>query len=265
MDVGTKTGLPDDSSAADDGAMKTIGLIGGMSWHSTLNYYRVINEVVAERLGGHASAKVVLESLDFAEVRDCQVRGDWESAGRLLAEAGRRCEQSGADVVLICTNLMHRVADDVQAAIDIPLLHIADAIADRAHESGWSRLGVLGARWVMEEDFYVGRLALAGLTVDVPDAAGRADVDRIIFDELTLGRVEDRSRATYAGIIERLAESGSEALVMACTEIELLVRPEDSPIPLLDSMRTHAEAAAAFALGDDLRTLTRAPQWSGSR
>jgi aspartate racemase len=245
--------------------MKTIGLIGGMSWHSTLNYYRVINELVAERLGGHASAKVVLESLDFAEVRDCQVRGDWPAAGRLLAEAGQRCERSGADVVLICTNLMHRVADDVQAAIDIPLLHIADAIADRARESGWSRLGVLGARWVMEEDFYVGRLTRAGMTVDVPDAVGRADVDRIIFDELTLGRVEDRSRATYAGIIEGLAASGSEALVMACTEIELLVRPQDSPIPLLDSMRTHAEAAAAFALGDGLETLSRAPQWSGSR
>ncbi|GAA4744552.1 aspartate/glutamate racemase family protein [Nocardioides endophyticus] len=245
--------------------MKTIGLIGGMSWHSTLNYYRVINELVAERLGGHTSAKVVLESLDFAEVRDCQVRGDWAAAGRLLADAGQRCERSGADVVLICTNLMHRVADDVQASIDIPLLHIADAIADRAHESGWSRLGVLGARWVMEEDFYVGRLARAGMTVDVPDAAGRADVDRIIFDELTLGRVEDRSRATYAGIIERLAASGSEALVMACTEIELLIRPEDSPIPLLDSMRTHAEAAAAFALGGDHHDLRRAPQWSGSR
>jgi len=245
--------------------MKTIGLIGGMSWHSTLNYYRVINELVAERLGGHASAKVVLESLDFAEVRDCQVRGDWAAAGRLLAEAGQRCEQSGADVVLICTNLMHRVADDVQAAIDIPLLHIADAIADRAHESGCSRLGVLGARWVMEEDFYVGRLARTGLTVDVPNAAQRDDVDRIIFDELTLGRVEDRSRATYTRIIEGLAAAGSEALVMGCTEIELLVRPEDSPIPLLDSMRTHAEAAAAFALGDDLQNLNRAPQWSGSR
>jgi aspartate racemase len=230
--------------------MKTIGLIGGMSWHSTLNYYRVINETVAERLGGHASAKIVLESLDFAEIRDCQVRGDWATAGRLLAEAARRCEQSGAEVVLICTNLMHRVADDVEAAIDIPLLHIADAIAERARESGWSRLGVLGARWVMEEDFYVGRLARAGLTVDVPDAAGRADVDRIIFDELTLGRVEERSRATYAAITDRLSAAGSQALVLACTEIELLLRPEDSPIPLLDSMRTHAEAAAAFALGD---------------
>ena len=156
--------------------MQTIGLIGGMSWHSTVKYYRVINELVAERRGGHASAKVALQSLDFAEVRDCQVRGDWDRAARLLAEAAQRCEQSGADVVLICTNLMHRVADDVQAAIDIPLLHIADAVADAARRPGWSRLGVLGARWVMEEDFYVGRLARAGLTVDVPGDADRAEV-----------------------------------------------------------------------------------------
>ena len=188
--------------------MQTIGLIGGMSWHSTVEYYRVINELVAERRGGHASARIALQSLDFAEVRDCQVRGDWAGAGRLLAEAGQRCEQSGADLVLICSNLMHRVADDVQAAIDVPLLHITDAIADRARESGWSRLGVLGTRWVMEEDFYVGRLARAGLTIDVPGPADRAEVDRIIFDELTLGVVEESSRATYAGIIERLRDAG---------------------------------------------------------
>ena len=251
MAAGTKSGLPRDVGVIHHGAMKTIGLIGGMSWHSTLNYYRVINELVAERLGGHASAKVVLESLDFAEVRDCQVRDDW--AGQAAAGRGRTALRAvWGRVVLICTDLMHRVADDVQAAIDVPLLHIADAVAERARASGWSRLGVLGARWVMEEDFYVGRLANAGLTVDVPGEADRADVDRIIFDELTLGRVEERSRATYTDIIERLQDSGSEALVLACTEIELLIHPEDSPIPLLDSMRTHAEAAVTAALGDEL-------------
>jgi aspartate racemase len=230
--------------------MKTIGLIGGMSWHSTLEYYRVVNELVAERRGGHASAKVTLESLDFAEIRDCQVRDDWAGAGQLLAEAGQRCEQAGAGLVLICSNLMHRVADDVQAAIDIPLLHIADAIAHRARETGRSRLGVLGTRWVMEEDFYVGRLARAGLNVDVPDRAARDEVDRIIFDELTLGRVEERSRATYAGVIEGLRDAGSQAVLLACTELMLLVPPEGSPLPVLDSMRTHAEAAVAAALGD---------------
>ena len=246
----SKTWLPDPVRGLDHGAMKTIGLIGGMSWHSTAEYYRVINELVAECRGGHASARITLESLDFSDIRDCQVRDDWARAGRLLAEAGQRCERSGADLVLICTNLMHRVADDVEAAIDVPLLRITDAIADRARESGWSRLGVLGARWVMEEDFYVGRLARAGLTVDVPSAADRKEVDRIVFEELTLGVVNEASRATYAGVIDRLRDAGSEAAVLACTEIELLVRPEDSPIPLLDSMRVHAEAAVAAALGD---------------
>ena len=230
--------------------MQTIGLIGGMSWHSTAEYYRVINELVAERRGGHASARITLESLDFSEIRECQVRGDWAGAGRLLAEAGQRCEQSGADLVLLCSNLMHRVADDVQAAIDVPLLRITDAIADRARESGWSRLGVLGTRWVMEEDFYVGRLARHGLEVHVPPEAERAEADRIIFDELTLGRVEERSRATYARLIERLRDKGSQAVVFGCTEIGLLIEPGTSPLPVLDSMRVHAEAATAIALGD---------------
>ena len=151
---------------------------------------------------------------------------------------------------MICTNLMHRVADDVQAAIDVPLLHIADAIADRARDQGWSRLGVLGTKWVMEEDFYVGRLGRAGLAVDVPASVDRVEVDRIIFDELTLGRVDRALAGDVRRIIERLAAAGAEAVVLGCTEIELLVRPEDSPLPLLDSMRTHAEAAVAAALGD---------------
>jgi aspartate racemase len=235
--------------------MQTIGLVGGMSWHSTLEYYRVINQLVAERRGGHASAKIALQSLDFAEVRACQVSGDWAGAGKLLAEAARRCERSGADFVLIATNLMHKVADDVQAAVDVPLLHIADAIADRALEQGWSRLGVLGTRWVMEEEFYVGHLARRGLAVEVPDEADRGEADRVIFEELTQGRVLEPSRAAYAGMLARLAEAGAEAVVLGCTEIELLVRPEEAPVPVLESMRTHAEAAVAVALGD--RALTR--------
>jgi len=230
--------------------MQTIGLIGGMSWHSTVEYYRLINELVAERRGGHASARVALQSLDFAEIRDCQVNDDWDRAGRLLAQAAQRCELAGADMVLLCTNLMHRVADDVQAAIDIPLLHIADALADRARAQGWSRLGVLGTSWVMEEDFYVGRLARHGLDVDVPGPADRTEVDRVIFDELTRGIVREESRASYAGILARLADQGAEAVVLGCTEIELLVRPEDAPLPVIASMRTHAEAAVAVALGD---------------
>ncbi len=232
--------------------MKTIGLIGGLSWHSTAQYYRVLNEEVQARLGGHASASIALQSLDFSQVRAHQQSGDWAAAGRLLADAGRRCQDSGADIVLICSNLMHRVADDVEAALDVPLLRITDAIADRALEQGWTRLGVLGARWVMEEDFYVGRLARAGLQVQVPDAADRTVVDRVIFDELTQGHVVDESRTAYSQIIGRLADSGAEAVVLGCTEIELLVGPTDSQVPLLDSMRVHAEAAARFALGQEV-------------
>jgi aspartate racemase len=238
----------------DDEGMQTIGLIGGLSWYSTAEYYRVLNESVQRRRGGHSSALVALQSLDFAEVRAMQQAGEWAAAGQLLAGAGRRCQEAGADFVLICSNLMHRVADDVQAAIDIPLLHIADAIVDRARAHGWSRLGVLGARWVMEEDFYVGRLSAAGLGVHVPDSEDRAMVDRVIFDELTRGRFRPKSRAAYAAVISRLADAGAQAVVLGCTEIGQLVGPEDSRLPRLDSMRVHAEAAADLALRGLVRT-----------
>jgi aspartate racemase len=229
--------------------MRTIGLIGGLSWHSTLEYYRLVNERVAEVRGGHASARVVMESLDFAEIRECQTSGDWERAGRLLADAGRRLEASGADVLLICANLMHKVAPAVEAAVDVPLLHIADTLAARAHAHGWSRVGLVGTWWVMDEDFYADRLRAAGLTVDVPPHEDKVEIDRIVFEELTQGRVLDASRAAYVGAIERLRDAGSEALASACTELELLVGPADSPLPLLESMRIHALAAADWALG----------------
>jgi aspartate racemase len=229
--------------------MRTIGLIGGLSWHSTLEYYRLVNERVAEVRGGHASARVVMESLDFAEIRDCQTSGDWERAGRLLAGAGRRLEASGADVLLICANLMHKVAPDVEAAVDVPLLHIADTLAGHALAHGWSRVGLVGTWWVMDEDFYADRLRAAGLTVDVPPHEDKVEIDRIVFEELTQGRVLDASRAAYVGAIERLRDAGSEALASACTELELLVGPDDSPLPLLESMRIHALAAADWALG----------------
>jgi aspartate racemase len=229
--------------------MQTIGLIGGLSWYSTAEYYRMINERVQARLGGHASARIALQSLDFAQVRAYQTAGDWAAAGKLLAEAGRRCQAAGADVVGICSNLMHRNAEDVAAAVDVPLLHIADAIASRAAAARWTRVGLLGARWVMEEDFYRGRLRASGLDVRTPGAADRALVDTIIFDELTRGRVEEASRAAYRRIIEGLAAGGAEAVVLGCTEIELLVRPEDSPVPVLDSARIHAEAMVDHAVG----------------
>ena len=229
--------------------METIGLIGGMSWHSTASYYRVLNEVVAERLGGHASASVVLRSLDFAEVRRLQEAGDWAGAGDLLIRAAGQCVAGGADVVAICTNLMHKVAPAVEAAVDVPLLHIGDAVADVATGRGWSRLGVLGTRWVMEEDFYADRLARHGITAVVPGPDDRALVDRVVFDELTRGVVRDDSRASYVAVLERLAEQGAEAVVLACTEIGLLVGPDDSPLPLVDSAEVHARALAEVALG----------------
>lgn len=228
--------------------MRTIGLIGGMSWYSTAEYYRVINTVVQDSLGGHSSAPLVMVSLDFAEVRACQLAGDWHRAGALLADAARRCEDAGAETVLICTNLMHKVADPVQDAIGVPLLHIGDAIAERARAAGWTSLGLLGTRWVMEEDFYLSRLRRAGLSVLVPDTADRAEVDRIIFDELTQGVVDPDSRETYQRIIGDLTSRGADAVVLGCTEITLLVSGEDFPVPLLDSMRVHAEAAAAVVL-----------------
>ncbi|GAB3249771.1 aspartate/glutamate racemase family protein [Nocardioides dilutus] len=228
--------------------MRKIGLVGGMSWHSTLEYYRVLNEQVAATRGGHASARVALESLDFAEIRDCQQTDDWARAGRLLTEAAVRCQGSGAEAVAICTNLMHRVADEVEAALDVPLLHIADAIADAAHARGWSQVGVLGTSWVAAEDFYVGRLARNGLRVHVPRPAEQTEIDRVIFEELTLGRIEATSRATYAGVVARLRDAGAEAVVLACTEVGLLLRPEDCVLPLLDSVGVHAEAAADWAL-----------------
>jgi aspartate racemase len=233
--------------------MRKIGLVGGMSWHSTLEYYRVLNEQVAAARGGHASARVALESLDFAEVRECQTTGDWARASRLLTEAALRCQASGAESVAICTNLMHRVADDVEAALDVPLLHIADAVAGRARDRGWSQVGVLGTSWVAAEDFYLGRLGRGGLTVHVPPAEEQTEVDRVIFEELTLGRIEESSRATYVEVIERLRDAGAQAVVLACTEIGLLVRPEDSVLPLLDSVVVHAEAAARFAVAEPVR------------
>jgi aspartate racemase len=228
--------------------MQTIGLIGGLSWYSTVGYYQVINEQVQRRRGGHASARIALQSLDFSAVRDMQQRDAWDEAGALLADAGRRCEAAGADLLLICSNLMHRVADDVQDAVDIPLLRITDAIASRARTDGHTRLGVLGTHWTMEEDFYVGRLARAGLAVAVPPVTDREMVDRVIFEELTQGEIRPASRTAYARVAADLAEQGAEAIVLACTEIELLLGPDDAPIPLLDSMRVHAEAAVDAAL-----------------
>ncbi|WP_110183239.1 aspartate/glutamate racemase family protein [Nocardioides solisilvae] len=229
--------------------MTTLGIIGGMSWHSTVDYYTRLNEAVARARGGHHSAELLLASLDFGTVRAMQVAGDWDGAGRLLGDAGRRLEAAGADALLIATNLMHKVAPAVEAAVGVPLLHIGDAIADAAVRDGHRTLGVVGTRWVMEETFYAERLATHGLDCVVPDAASRQLVDDVIFSELTLGVVREESRAAYARVFTDLAERGADAIVLACTEIQLLVEAGDSPVPLVDSMAAHADHAARFALG----------------
>jgi aspartate racemase len=232
--------------------MQTLGILGGMSWHSTAEYYRLLNAAVAQRLGGHHSARLVLASVDFDDVRRLQVDGDWDGAGALLAERAVGLERAGADAVLIATNLMHKVAPAVEDAIDVPLLHIADAVADDAGARGLTRLGVIGSGWVMTESFYADRLAARDVEVVRP-ASGwdddAATVDRIVFDELTQGVVRDESRAELLGVVGRLADAGADAVVLGCTELDLILDEGVSPLPLVDSTAAHVDAAVRFLLG----------------
>ncbi|MFD8703797.1 aspartate/glutamate racemase family protein [Kitasatospora sp. NPDC059648] len=230
--------------------MKTLGLIGGMSWESTAQYYRTLNELTRDRLGGLHSARLVLHSVDFADIERLQTAGRWEEAGAVLADAARSLEAAGADLLLICTNTMHKVADQVAAAVTVPLLHLADATADAVRAAGLRRVGLLGTAFTMEQDFYRGRLASGGLDVLVPDAESRALVHRVIYEELCLGVVREESRAAYRRVIEQLVAAGAEGVVLGCTEIELLVGPEDSPVPVFPTARLHAEAAVTAALAD---------------
>ncbi|MFC6598634.1 aspartate/glutamate racemase family protein [Kitasatospora paranensis] len=229
--------------------MRTIGLIGGMSWESTAEYYRLLNERTRERLGGLHSAKCVLYSVDFAEVERLQSAARWAEAGDLLADAARALEAAGAELLLICTNTMHKVADRVAAAVDVPLLHLADTTAQAVRAAGLAKVGLLGTAFTMEQDFYRGRLAGHGLEVLVPDADGRAEVHRVIYEELCLGIVREESRAAYREVIAALVARGAQGVVLGCTEIELLVGAGDSPVPVFPTTRLHAEAAVAAALG----------------
>ena len=231
-------------------AQKVIGLIGGLSWESSAEYYRLINEAVRARLGGVASARCLMWSFDFAEVEALQAAGDWDAATALMVDAAGRLERGGAEVLLICSNTMHRMADEVAGAVRVPLLHIADPTAARIKAAGLSRVGLLGTAFTMEQDFYKGRLATRhGLDVLVPEAEDRAVVHRIIYEELVQGRIEAASREAYRAVIARLVARGAEAVILGCTEIMLLVHLEDSTVPLFDTTALHAEAAVAFALG----------------
>lgn len=229
--------------------MKTIGLLGGMSWESSQSYYRLLNEGIKSRLGGLHSARVILYSVDFAEIEALQHQGDWESTANILAEAARSTEAAGADFLMIGTNTMHKVAPEIAEAINIPLLHIADATAEALQNDGVNRVGLLGTRFTMEQAFYRSRLEQAGIEVLVPSEAERNDIHRIIYEELCRGQVLPGSRDNYLATIDSLAHRGAQAVILGCTEIGLLVRPSDTSVPLYDTTEIHADAAVRLALG----------------
>jgi aspartate racemase len=229
--------------------MKTIGLIGGMSWESSIEYYRIINETVRARLGGLHSAKSIMYSVNFAEIEALQQQGKWNEATALMIAAAQRVENGGADFVIICTNTMHRMADEVQNQIKIPLLHIVDATAEKIKAQGLKKIGLLGTRFTMEEDFYRGRLSEKhGLEVIIPTEKERDIVHRVIFDELCLGEIRPSSREQYVSVMDHLARDGAEGIILGCTEISLLIQEEDSQIPLFDTTKIHAMAAVEYAL-----------------
>ncbi|MGY6564516.1 MAG: aspartate/glutamate racemase family protein [Halomonadaceae bacterium] len=229
--------------------MKTIGLLGGMSWESTVSYYRALNEGVKAALGGFHSAKLCLYSVDFAEIERLQHAGDWDATAEILSRAARSVEAGGADFLLIGTNTMHKVAPEIEASISIPLLHIADATAQRLAADGIRRVGLLGTRFTMEQDFYKGRITEGfGIEVLVPDEAQRDLVHEVIYHELCLGQVKETSRQRYLEIIESLREQGAEAVILGCTEIALLVQQSDTAVPLYDTTAIHAEEAVKWAL-----------------
>ncbi|HEV7491950.1 MAG TPA: aspartate/glutamate racemase family protein [Rhodanobacteraceae bacterium] len=230
--------------------MRTLGLLGGMSWESTLPYYRIINERVRERLGGLRSAKMFLYSVDFAEIEHLQHTGNWNAAGRMLADAAQALERAGAQALVICTNTMHKVLDAIEPAISIPVLHIADATAQRVRARNIAKVGLLGTRFTMEQDFYRGRLERNALEVVVPDAEQRAEIHRIIYDELCLGVVREESRKLLQHIMRSLVANGADGVILGCTEIGLLVGAADTSVPVFDTARIHAEYAADWALGN---------------
>lgn len=230
--------------------MKTIGLLGGMSWESSIEYYRIINQGVRSALGGVHSAKSVMVSVDFDEIETLQMNGNWKEAARIMIQRAREIEKAGADFLLICTNTMHLLADDIQDAIQIPLLHIADATAKAVQEAAMSSVGLLGTRFTMEKEFYRGRLEHKHqLDVIVPGREGRERVHDVIYNELVQGQIRAESREVYKEIIQKLVGKGAEGIVLGCTEIGLLIKKEDVSVPIFDTMEIHARAAVDAALG----------------
>ena len=230
--------------------MKTIGLIGGMSWESTVTYYQVINEKVKELLGGLHSAKILLYSVDFEEIERYQAAGEWEKSAEVLADAAERLEGAGAELLLICTNTMHKVAPQVQARIHIPLVHIAEATAAELKRDGIARVGLLGTKYTMTQEFYRRKVEEAGIEVLIPEEKDVETVNRVIYEEQCLGILREESREEYRRVIRELAARGAQGVILGCTEIGLLVGPQDSPVPVYDTTLIHAQAAALLACGE---------------
>jgi aspartate racemase len=230
--------------------MKTIGVIGGMSWESSTEYYRLLNRHAKARLGGHHNARSLMLTVDFASIEALQRAGDWAALGEQMADAARQLERGGAEIVILATNTMHRVVESIERAISVPFLHIADPTGSALRAAGIERVGLLGTRYTMEQTFYTGRLRERyGLDTLIPHEAERADVHRIIYDELCHGEVNGESRAVYQRVIEELAARGAQAVILGCTEITLLIKPEDSALPVFDTTALHAQAAVEWAIG----------------
>ena len=228
--------------------MKTIGLIGGMSWESSLEYYRIINEEVKAKLGGLHSAKCILYSVDFEEIERCQAEGDWESSGKLLGDAALSLEKAGAEMIVICTNTMHKVIGYIEEKVSLPILHIADSTAKQIQKSKISTVGLLGTKYTMEQDFYKTRIETNGIKVLIPSEEDRKVINKVIYEELCLGEIQQSSREYYKKVIKGLVDDGAEGIILGCTEIGLLVKPEDSKVPLFDTAVIHAIESVNMAL-----------------
>lgn len=228
--------------------MKTIGLIGGMSWESTVTYYKIINETVKEKLGGLHSAKCILYSIDFQEIEECQVNGNWEKSGEILGEAANNLEKAGADFIVICTNTMHKVINQIKEKISIPILHIAEMTAEKILEKGLKNIALLGTKYTMEQDFYKSKLIEKGINVIIPDKNDIEIINKVIYDELCLGTINSNSKKKFLEIVDKLRSKGAEGIILGCTEIGLLIKNEDTDVPLFDTAVIHAEEAAIYSI-----------------
>ena len=228
--------------------LKTIGLIGGMSWESTVTYYKIINETVKEKLGGLHSAKCILYSVDFQEIEECQASGNWEKSGEILGEAAYNLEKAGADFIVICTNTMHKVVNQIKEKISIPILHIAEMTAEKILEKGLKNIALLGTKYTMEQDFYKSKLIEKGINVIIPDKNDIEIINEVIYDELCLGTINSDSKKKFLEIVDKLRSKGAEGIILGCTEIGLLIKNEDTDIPLFDTAIIHAEQAAIYSI-----------------